>query len=233
MKLPLHTFSDPVRRLSAPALAALAIGAAPAMALEVTGSFTGWWDQPDQQNHGVIVSISQLPNGEKTGVLYWANYDEEGNPSWLIAQGGIQGDTINADLYQVDGVTFMQPRDPDADPAEPVGTMQVQFSNCSEGDVSFETPTVIVGTGSFRISRITNQPGTNCSGGIGDDAGPKAHRSKNSISTCFPPASSAAPKAKRSLKSRPAGPNSKSRSRMFRLVNMNSRSARSPAARLS
>ena len=105
-------------------------------------------------------------------MLYWANYDEEGNPSWLIAQGGIQGDTVNADLYQVDGVTFMQPRDPDADPAEPVGTMQVQFSSCSEGDVSFETPTMIVGTGSFRISRITTQPGTNCSGGIGDDAGP-------------------------------------------------------------
>ena len=50
--------------------------------------------------------------------------------------------------------------------------MQVQFSSCSEGDVSFETPTVIVGTGGFRISRIKNQPGTSCSGGIGDDAGP-------------------------------------------------------------
>ena len=42
MKLPLHKLYDRVRRLSAPALAALAIGAAPAMALEVTGSFTGW-----------------------------------------------------------------------------------------------------------------------------------------------------------------------------------------------
>jgi len=150
----------------------LAMFTSQAGALEVTGSFTGWWGQPDQENHGVIVSVSQLPNGEKTAVLYWANYDNEGNPSWLLAQGNIQGDTIEADLYQFDDVTFMQPDDPNVNSGELVGSMQVQFSNCIEGDVAFDTPNIIVGTGGFRIARLTNQPGTNCSGGVSDNTPP-------------------------------------------------------------
>lgn len=167
-------------KFSRPGLAGIAAGGmlmlsmltSQAGALEVTGSFTGWWGQPDQENHGVIVSVSQLPTGEKTAVLYWANYDNEGNPSWLFAQGDIQGDTIEADLFQFDDVTFMQPDDPNVNSGELVGTMQVQFSNCTEGDVAFDTPNIIVGTGGFRIARLTNQPGTNCSGGVSDNTPP-------------------------------------------------------------
>jgi len=170
---PFHTFSRPfAARLTAGALLMLIVAAGQAAALEVTGSFTGWWGQPDQENHGVIVSVSQLPSGEKTAVLYWANYDNEGNPSWLFAQGDIRGDTIEADLYQFDDVTFMQPDDPNVNSGELVGSMQVQFSNCTEGDVAFDTPNVIVGTGGFRIARLTNQPGTNCSGGVSDNTPP-------------------------------------------------------------
>ena len=168
-----RTFSMPLAAsLAAGVMLMLSAVSGPARAIEVTGSFTGWWGQPDQENHGVIVSISQLPSGEKTAVLYWANYDNQGNPSWLFAQGGIQGNTIEADLYQFDDVTFMQPDDPTVNSGEIVGTMQVQFSNCTEGDVAFDTPNVIVGTGGFRIARLTNQPGTNCSGGVSDNTPP-------------------------------------------------------------
>jgi len=154
--------------------ACLFVLAGSAGAIEVTGSFTGWWDQPDQQNHGMIVSVTQLASGEKTGVLYWANYDEQGDPSWLIAQGDIEGDTINADLYQFEGITFMQAKDPNFDAGEAIGSMQVQFDDCGSGNVDFETISSVVGTGGFRIQRLTDQPGTNCSGGISDDTPPTA-----------------------------------------------------------
>jgi len=150
----------------------LSIASGSASALEVTGSFTGWWGQPDHENQGLIVSVSQLPSGGKTAVIYWANYDNEGNPTWFFAQGGIQGDKIQADLYQFDGVTFLQADDPNNNPGEIVGTLEVQFSNCVDGDVSFNTPNVIVGTGGFRVARLTNQPGTNCTGGISDNTPP-------------------------------------------------------------
>jgi len=159
-------------RLAAGAMLALAIVSGQALALEVTGSFTGWWGQPDHENQGLIVSVSQLPSGGKTGVIYWANYDDQGKPTWFFAQGDIQGDKILADLYQFEGVTFLQPDDPDNNPGEIVGTLEVQFSNCVDGNVSFDTPNVIVGTGGFRVSRLTNQPGTNCSGGVSDNTPP-------------------------------------------------------------
>jgi len=144
--------------------------ALPASALEVTGSFTGWWDQPEQQNHGAIITISRLPSGEKTAVLYWAHYGRVGEPTWMIAQGGIDGNRIMAQVYEFDGVTFMQPRDPESDFGEAVGTMEVRFSDCFNGRIAFDTDTV--GAGEFPISRLTDQPGVACSGGISDDFRP-------------------------------------------------------------
>lgn len=146
--------------------------AAPAAAVEVTGSFSGWWDQPEQQNHGLIVVITGANTGIKTGAVYWAHYDDQGNPSWLLAEGDIIGDTIDATVYEVDGVSFGQPADPDANNVEPIGTMQIQFDDCNSGNVTYDTINVIVGTGGFPISRLSNQPGAPCSGGIGDDVPP-------------------------------------------------------------
>lgn len=172
MKLLSPKSKPPITSLTAGALLSFTLISSQALALEVTGGFTGWWGQPDQQNHGVIVSISQLHSGEKTAVLYWANYDEQGKPSWLFAQGDVQGSTIQADLYQFDGITFMQPEDPNFEGGEIIGTMDIAFNDCSSGDVDFQTINEIVGTGGFRIQRLTNQPGAGCSGGIGDDVDP-------------------------------------------------------------
>lgn len=155
---------------STAAAAALSVAAFSAQALEITGGFTGWWGQPDQQNHGVIVSVARLSNGEKTGVLYWAHFDEDGNPSWLFAQGEIDDEMIDARVFAFDGITFMQSEDPDANFGEQVGTMQVVFSDCLTGEVTFDTTTV--GAGSFPIERLTTQPGVECTGGISDDMRP-------------------------------------------------------------
>jgi len=146
-----------------------AAAAGPAAGLEVTGSFTGWWGQPLQENHGVIVSVSRRADGSKQGVLYWAHYDEFGNPSWLYAEGPIVRDTIQAQLYRFDGVTFMQADDPTTGRGREIGDMQVRFSDCSNAEVTFSSTEGAIGGGAFPIRRLTNQPGTRCSGGISDD----------------------------------------------------------------
>lgn len=135
-------------------------------ALEVTGGFSGWWGQPEQQNHGAIIAISRLPSGEKTAAVYWAHYNA-GAPTWLIAQGTIEGDRIMAQVYEFDGISFMQPQSPEGDFGEAVGTMEVRFSDCLNGRIIFDTDTV--GAGEFPIGRLTDQPGAVCSGGISDD----------------------------------------------------------------
>lgn len=166
-------------RLALIAAAALfAMTAGTAQAVEVTGSFTGWWNQPDQQNHGVLVSVTELPSGERFAVFYWANFDDQGKPAWLYGEGQILGDTVQADLYQFEGVTFMQSNDPNLNAGKKIGSMQVQFNDCNQGDVSYNAPEVIVGTGGapqqFKIERLTNQPGVICTGGISDNTRPNA-----------------------------------------------------------
>jgi hypothetical protein len=158
------------RALGALIGAGLGLAALPAQALEVTGSFTGWWGQPEQQNHGLIIAVSRLPSGEKTGVVYWAHFDDLGQPSWLFGQGDIEDDRIDATLYGFDGITFMQTEDPDANFGEVVGSMEVEFADCLSGTVAFETDAL--GTGTFPIERLTNQPGTACTGGLSDDFRP-------------------------------------------------------------
>ncbi|MDT8439292.1 MAG: hypothetical protein RQ729_09825 [Wenzhouxiangellaceae bacterium] len=144
--------------------------ATPVQAVQVTGAFTGWWAQPEQQNHGLIVSISRLPDGERIGVIYWATFDESGNPSWLLASGAISGRSIEAEVFRFDGITFMQPAADGSAFDEAIGTMTVAFGDCMTGEVSFDTEGL--GTGSFPIERITNQPGVACSGGLSDDVMP-------------------------------------------------------------
>ncbi|PKL94794.1 MAG: hypothetical protein CVV18_07790 [Gammaproteobacteria bacterium HGW-Gammaproteobacteria-8] len=155
--------------LAAAIAASLTLAAGSAAALQVTGSFTGWWGQPLQENHGVIVSISRRADGSNQGVLYWAHYDQLGQPSWLYAEGPVVGDSIQAQLYRFDGVTFMQPNDPDTARGVPVGTMQVRFADCGNADVSFDGIEPGIGAGAFPIRRLTNQPGTSCSGGVSDN----------------------------------------------------------------
>ncbi|GAB4174476.1 MAG: hypothetical protein Kow0020_09990 [Wenzhouxiangellaceae bacterium] len=155
-------------------LVALLATSLPALALQVTGSFTGWWGQPEQENHGLIIAVSRRANGEVHGAVYWAVYDDQGKPSWFLAQGPINGDTIDAELYAFEGPTFMQPEDPNSTPGELIGSLQVRFNDCNNGFASFESTRVVVGTGGFPIRRISNQPGTNCSGGVSDNTPPVA-----------------------------------------------------------
>ena len=142
---------------------------APAKALEVTGSFSGWWDLPAYQTQAIILNVDQNLVGAKTAAAYWPFYDLDGNAEWLYALGPVTGDTIDATLYQVTGVAFNQPFDPNLQPSNPVGTMQITFSDCNAGQVTYASSHPIVGDGNFSIKRINRQAGTVCTGTLVDD----------------------------------------------------------------
>lgn len=158
------------------AISVLLLGAlmSPAFAFKATGGLTGWWEQPNQQNHGLIIAIATLESGEQTGTAFWAHYDDEGNPTWLIAQGPLDEDTIEADLYQVRGINFMQASGSESDPEELVGTLTIEFKNCNRGEVDYDTTLATVGSGEFRIERLTTIPGVDCTGGVSDNLPPSA-----------------------------------------------------------
>ncbi len=147
-----------------------------ALAFNVTSSITGWWEQPDQQSHGLIISTSQLPDGTQRGVVFWAHYDSEGNATWLLGEGPLDGSAINADLYEVGGVSFMQAAGTVPTPEQKVGELVITFSDCNTGEATYSTDTI--GDGSFRVSRLTRLAGLACSGGVTDDIPPTIEAQK-------------------------------------------------------
>ncbi len=42
----------------------------------ITASFSGIWDQPEQESQGLIIQIGES-NGEKVGIAYWFTYGED------------------------------------------------------------------------------------------------------------------------------------------------------------
>lgn len=61
--------SQAIQKTIKPAVAGGALlVASQAAAFNVTSAITGWWEQPNEQNHGLIISTAKLPDGSQTGV---------------------------------------------------------------------------------------------------------------------------------------------------------------------
>ncbi len=135
----------------------------------VTRGFTGLWDQIEHQNQGINLQIVEQPDGTKEGVAYWFTYGDDLASAWFIGHGPVAGNRIEMKLYEVDGVGFLEDDNPEKNPVEDIGEMEIEFSSCDDGQVTFSTSLPGVESGEFPIKRLTNMINTRCSGGISDD----------------------------------------------------------------
>lgn len=140
----------------------------PGNAVLVTRNMSGIWDLPDNERHGMTITVTQLANGDKSVVAYLATYDQSGQATWFASQGTVDGNTITGPLVRVTGPGFLDPAGVPSN-VEQVGTLQIQFSDCNNGIANYNTPEEVVGTGGFRIARISNLFQETCTGGIVDD----------------------------------------------------------------
>jgi hypothetical protein len=151
----------------------LAILALPVSAIAqdviVTRSFTGLWDQPEHESQGINLQIIDQDNGDKVGVAYWYTYDDDMDSAWFLAVGPVNGDRIDMVLYEASGVGFLEPNSEGNDRVVEVGTLEMEFSSCTEGVATFTTQLTGIGSGSFPVERFTDLFNTSCSGGISDD----------------------------------------------------------------
>jgi hypothetical protein len=136
--------------------------------LLITRSFSGIWDQPQQQNQGFVLHIGENPDDVKVGVAYWYTYGEN-QPTWLVGIGDVNGNEINMKLYTVSGLSFMAEAMADSADVDEVGTLDLKFRNCNQGQAYYDTPEEIIGAGEFPIKRLNSIYRMRCSGGISDD----------------------------------------------------------------
>jgi hypothetical protein len=141
--------------------------------LLITRSFSGVWDMPDHESQGIILQIGeQLDESdepEKVGIAYWFTYGEDLQTSWYLGVGDVNGNEINMTLYNASDVGFMAANVEGDANVEDVGTLRLVFRNCNQGQAYYDTGPEAIGSGEFRIKRLTSIYNSRCSGGISDD----------------------------------------------------------------
>ncbi len=135
----------------------------------VTRNFTGLWDQPAHESQGLNLQVIDQAGGEKLAVAYWFTYGDDRKSAWFLGVGSVDGNRIEMLLLESGGVGFLEDDSPDNDHVAEVGTMELEFHSCEEGEVTFTTDVPSVGSGSFQIKRFTDLFNTRCSGGVSDD----------------------------------------------------------------
>lgn len=135
----------------------------------VTRNFTGGWDQSDHESQGISLQIIDQANGEKVAVAYWFTYGSDEQSAWFLGIGTVIGNRIEMTLYEASGVGFLEDDSPGDDNVVAVGSMEIEFSGCDDGVVTFATAIMGVGSGTFPISRLTDLFNADCSGGVSDD----------------------------------------------------------------
>ena len=135
----------------------------------VTRNFSGLWNQTNQESQGLNLQVIDQITGDKTGVAYWFTYGDDMESAWFFGVGPVTGDRIEMILFEGSGIGFLEDNKPGDDRVVEVGTMEIEFSGCNEGVVTFATEIEGVGSGNFPISRLTELYNTECSGGVSDD----------------------------------------------------------------
>jgi hypothetical protein len=138
----------------------------------VTRSFTGLWDQIEQESQGINLQIIDQFDGSKVGVAYWFTYSSDLESAWFMGVGPVSGNRIEMVLYEGSGIDFLEDNAPGNDRVLEVGSLEMEFSSCTEGMATFTTTLDGVGSGSFPVQRFTDLFNTSCSGGVSDDTPP-------------------------------------------------------------
>jgi hypothetical protein len=135
----------------------------------VTRYFTAIWDQPHQESQGLVLQIidQESEDGRKKAAAYWFTYADDLETAWFMGVGVADGNQVVMDLYDAEGVAFMEADAPGDENVHGVGTLVLTFKNCNKGTAVYEIDEL--GSGEFEIQRLASLYNSRCSGGISDD----------------------------------------------------------------
>jgi hypothetical protein len=127
-------------------------------------AFSGSWYSPSRSGEGVIVQV--LDNGSVIAI--WFTFPPPGSAAkqaWILAQGGvIDGSRVRFDsAFTVRGPRFGAGFDPAARVIENWGTLELNFSDCNNAQLSYAGPAQW-GSGSRAVQRLTSIDELGCGG---------------------------------------------------------------------
>jgi beta-glucanase (GH16 family) len=131
-------------------------------AVNINAGFNDAWYNPATNGQGFLMTV--YPDIKQMFVA-WFTYDVERPPEsatailgepghrWITAQGPYSGDTATLTMFVTEGGTFDSAEPPTSTDAAGIGTMTIEFADCTQGLVTYQM-TDPVRTNQIPIQRI-------------------------------------------------------------------------------
>jgi len=131
-------------------------------AVTINAGFNDAWYNPATNGQGFLMTV--YPDIQQMFVA-WFTYDTErpaegveanlGEPGqrWVTAQGSYSGDTANLKIFVTEGGVFDSAEPPVSTDANGIGTMTIEFADCTQGLVTYQMTSPNV-SGEIPIQRI-------------------------------------------------------------------------------
>jgi hypothetical protein len=126
----------------------------------ITSGFTGNWFDPTESGHGFSVEV--LPGNLL--LAEWYVFGPDGGQSWIVATGPITGNTAVLQGYQAVGSGALFPPNFNAADVQNQlwGTITFTFTDCNNGQVSWQPTATGYTRGTIPISRLTMPAALTC-----------------------------------------------------------------------
>jgi hypothetical protein len=119
---------------------------------------SGSWYDPSTEGQGL--TLQWLSPQE--ALVVWFTYDDDGEPLWLIGQGGFDGESLRFEaLRSARGPVFGPDFDPDALDLSVWGELELRL-DCTGGVADYQAVDPAFGAGSLELERLSTIDGLGC-----------------------------------------------------------------------
>jgi len=108
-------------------------------AVDINAGMDGAWFDPSTSGQGFFIDSHTNPAGGNFIFVSWFTYGDEtvSGQRWLTAQGSFEGSIAEIDVFETTGGSFDDPQAPNT---TNVGTMSIDFTDCSNAQLSYSLP---------------------------------------------------------------------------------------------
>ncbi|WP_376695628.1 hypothetical protein [Wenzhouxiangella sp. EGI_FJ10305] len=146
-----------MKHLVSALILATALSLASTAPAALPGGISGHWYNPDQSGHGLSVTLAN----PELAIVVWHVFDTDGNPMTLYIEGEVSGRAIEGTAYAPKGMRFGM-FDPANFEAPQWGEVDLEFDNCVEATLRWDSSDPAFGSGSMPLERLAFTHGLDC-----------------------------------------------------------------------
>jgi len=107
--------------------------------VDINAGMDGAWFDPNTSGQGFFIDSHPDPAGGNFIFVAWFTYGDgtASGQRWLTAQGSFEGSTAEIDVFKTTGGSF---DDPQAPSTTKVGNMSLDFTDCSNAQLTYSLP---------------------------------------------------------------------------------------------